>query len=80
MLAGGTGGGNGSLPSRRIAVALAPDHVELAVEEHEALPRIRDGAGFVDDQARDGGKVLVGQVPVEQAVEVANGDRAVDQL
>ena len=44
--------------------------------ENEGLAGIVDGLGLVDDQTGDGHRLVLGQVPVHQAVEVAHGDLA----
>jgi len=45
----------------------------------EGLPRIGNGLGFVNDEAGDGGRFLVGNVPFHQPVHVTDRRRAVDQ-
>ncbi|OIQ71356.1 hypothetical protein GALL_470280 [mine drainage metagenome] len=46
--------------------------------EREDLPLIRDHLRFVDHKARDGVGLVIGQVPVGGAVEVADRHRAFD--
>src|SRR5215470_4406990 len=58
--------------------AAPPQHLEPEAVEREALARLRDRARLVNDEARDGGCLGVGQVPVHGAVEVADRNRAVD--
>ena len=57
------------------AVALAAQHAEAEAVEGEALARLGDRARLVDDEAGDRGRLVVGQVPVHRAVEVADRHR-----
>ncbi len=65
-------------PQRRDAVAGLAQHLEAEAVEGEGLARLGDDARLVDDEAGDGGRLVVGQVPVHGAVEVADRHRAVD--
>ena len=49
----------------------------MAVEE-ELLPGVGDGARLVDHEAGDGHGVVVRQIPIHGAVEIADGDITVD--
>jgi len=44
------------------------------------LPLERDRLRLVDDQPGNGRRLVIGQVPVEIAVQVADGDGAIDQI
>src|ERR1700674_4450876 len=64
-------------------VALFAQDLEAEAVEGEGLPRLGNGARFMDDKAGDRRRLFVGQVPAHGAVEVAdrhgtlNHDRAV---
>src|SRR5665213_4417222 len=60
------------------AVAFAAQHPEAEPVEREALADFRNRARLVDHQTCDGGGFLIGQIPVHDAVEIADGHRAVD--
>src|SRR5262245_34833818 len=60
------------------AVARATQDAEAETVEGKALPRLRDRPRFVNDEARNGGRLLVRQVPVHDAVEIADRHAAVD--
>src|SRR3546814_9311096 len=59
-------------------VAHAPEDLELETVEGEDLADVGDAARLVQDEAGDGGGLLVRQAPLEAAVEVAQGHLAVD--
>src|SRR5579885_1846171 len=61
-------------------IALALEDLEAEAEEAEDLADLRNGARLVHDEAGEGGGLLVGETPVELAVEVADGDAAVDDV
>ena len=65
-------------PERRDPVPVLAQHLEAEAVEGEGLAGLGDDARFVDDEAGDGRRLLVGQVPVHRAVEVADRHRAVD--
>ena len=57
---------------------LAVEDLEAEAVEGEGLAGAGDRLGLVDDEAGDGVGLLVGERPVEGAVEVADGDAALD--
>src|SRR5215468_10218734 len=59
-------------PQRLEAIAVSPQHLEPEAVECEALTRLRDRTRLVNDEARDGSRLRVGQVPVHGAVKVAD--------
>ena len=60
------------------AVALLAQHLEAKAVKAEGLVRLGNRARLVDDEAGDGRRLVVGQIPVHRAVEVADRRRAVD--
>ena len=60
------------------AVAALAQHVKAKAVKGEALSRLRDRPRLVDDDAGDGGRLVVGNVPIHRPVEVAHRHRAVD--
>ena len=61
------------------AVANLAQHFEAEAVETEHLTGFGNGAGFVDHEAGDRRRLLVGQIPIHRAVEIAQRNRAVDQ-
>ena len=55
-------------------------HLELQIVEVEGLSDVRDHARFMNDDACKSGRLLVGQVPVEGTVQVADRHRAIDEV
>src|ERR1700685_4504868 len=60
------------------AIAGLAQDVKAEAVEGEALSRLRDRARFVDDDARDGGGLVVRDIPVHRPVQVAHRHRAID--
>src|ERR1700689_5323844 len=60
------------------AIAGLAQDVEAEAVEREALSRLGDRARFVDHDARDGGGLVVGNIPVHGPVQVADRHCAVD--
>ena len=54
------------------------EHFKTEIMEGEGLFRIGDGLRLMDDEARHRGCLLVGQVPLHEAVHVADGRESVD--
>src|SRR5271166_1949251 len=65
-------------PERGDPVALFAQHLKPETVEGEGLPRLGNGAGFMNDEAGDSRGLFVGQVPVHGAVEVTDRHRTVD--
>src|SRR5262249_30053600 len=66
-------------PQSGDAVAIAAQHLKPEAVEREALARLRDRAGLVNDEPGDGSGFLVRQIPIHGTVEVADRDPAIDR-
>src|SRR5262245_55055014 len=53
-------------------VLLPTQHAEAEAVEGKGLPGLGDRARFVDDEAGDGGRLTVWQVPLHGAIEIAD--------
>src|SRR5665213_2829633 len=65
-------------PQRGDAVAILPQHLETETVEGECLPGLRDDARFVNDEPGYRGRLFVRQMPVHDAVEIADRHPAID--
>jgi hypothetical protein len=60
------------------AVLVLPEHLEAEAVEGEGLAGLGNDPRLVDDEAGDGGCLLVRQLPAHGAVQIADRHRAVD--
>src|SRR6516225_10513862 len=60
------------------AVARPAQHLKTKAVEREALSGLWDRARFVNDDAGDRGRFVVGNIPIHRAVEIANWHTAID--
>src|SRR5262249_46425713 len=60
------------------AIARPAQHLKTKAVEREALSRLRDRASFVNDDAGDRSRFVVGNIPIHRAVEIANWHTAID--
>src|SRR5262249_24737951 len=60
------------------AVPVAAKNRKTETVEGEGLAGLGDRARLVDDEAGDGGRLVVGQVPLQGAVEIADRNAAID--
>ena len=60
------------------AVARFAQHLKAETVKREALSGFRDRTGFMNDKTGNGGRFVVGNVPIHRAIEIANGDAAID--
>src|SRR5262245_50229732 len=63
----------------QLVAALAND-LETKAVKGEGLAGFGDHLGLVDHEARNGGRLVVGQMPAMHAIEVADRDGAVDDI
>ncbi len=50
---------------------MPPQHFEAEIVEQEFLPHFGNGAHLVQQQPGDGGGILIREIPVELAIEIA---------
>jgi len=61
-------------------VALAPHDVEAQTVEHKGLANFGNAPGLMEYEPRDGGGFFIWQIPLKLAIEVTDGETAIDDI